>query len=100
MIDVKTSMSVIFLTNLAEVNPSKIRHFVIQSTVLNCSTVCIRDFDLGKIYDYIGSLLTTFEVFNIFRGNWGNSENWLEPIVKPPNQVKLVQIPDTHCSLI
>ena len=40
-----------------------------------------------------GSLLTTFKM-----SKQGSSENWLEPKIKPSNQVKLVYIADTHCS--
>ena len=49
--------------------------------------------NLGK-WLFFGSLKTTFKVSNIFRGDWGSSKNCLVP----PNQVKLVQIYDTHGS--
>jgi hypothetical protein len=30
------------------------------------------------------SILTTFKLSIIFRGNWGSSDNWLEPKIEPP----------------
>ena len=43
------------------------------------------------------SFLTTFEASSIVWGSWGSDKNWLEP--NHHNQVKLVQICDTLCSL-
>ena len=55
----------------------------------------IRDYDL-TLAKYAGRFLTTFEVISIFWGIWERSKTWLKPKIKPPNKVKLVQIPDTH----
>jgi len=42
------------------------------------------------------SLLNTFEVcVSYFLRQLNSSNNWHEPKMKPPNQVKPVQIPDT-----
>ena len=49
--------------------------------------------DEGSEMITFGSLLTTFKM-----SKQGSSENWLEPKIKPSNQIKLVYIPDTHCS--
>ena len=32
--------------------------------------------------------------------SWDSNKNWLEPEVKPPNQVKLAQIPDSNEKII
>ena len=43
------------------------------------------------------SLLTTsFEVNSIFWGSCCKSKYWLDPKIKPSNEVKLVKISDTH----
>ena len=47
------------------------------------------------------SLLTTFEESIIFWGSWGSSNSWLESnqtTMTKLNQVKLVQIYNTHCT--
>jgi len=31
------------------------------------------------------SIVTTFELSSVFRGSWGNIENWLESKNKPPS---------------
>ena len=62
-------------------------------------TMCIRDLDLSLIKEarwIHGSLFTNYEVSSIFWGSWGSIKNWLKPKINPLNQVKLVQIHDTH----
>ena len=43
-----------------------------------------------------GSLLATFEVNNAFGGSWSSIENWQGSKMKTPNQVKFIEIYDTH----
>jgi len=43
-----------------------------------------------------GSLLTSFEVSNIFRDIWTNSKNWLKLKMKPSKEVEIVQISDAQ----
>ena len=56
------------------------------------ATECFRYLNFGKRSDMIifGSLMTTFEVSNIFWGSCDSCKNWLEPKIKLSNQVKLV----------
>ena len=44
------------------------------------------------------TLLITFEVLGQLEHlrTWGNSENWLDPKIKLPNQGKLLEISNTH----
>jgi len=37
--------------------------------------------------DFLGPILTTFELSSILEGSWGSIENWLEPKTKPPSGI-------------
>jgi hypothetical protein len=76
-------------------------------------TECCTDLDKQSNMIILGLILITFKSSSIFGGSCGSIENWLEPKTKTKfsfpksvkcsvsshnNQVKHLQIPDTHCS--
>ena len=67
-------------------------------TVLD--TECVADLYLQSEIIIFEKVLINFEVSVIFRGSWGSSENWVKlkslTTKSKFNQVKLVQILDTH----
>jgi len=47
-------------------------------------TECVTELDLQSEMIIFESILTTFEMSNIFGGSWGSSANWLKPKTEPP----------------
>jgi len=48
------------------------------------NTESVTDLDQGLELLIFESILTSFKLSIIFRGNWGSIENWLKPMTKPP----------------
>jgi hypothetical protein len=54
---------------------------VVAKTGFYKTTERVTDLDYVIMFE---SILTTFKLSVILRGNWGRSVNWLEPKIEPP----------------